>query len=124
MRPAPETADLIQPRKADLRLAKPKAKSPKLSRSESFDEQAELGQRGCAVIEPCFFNDLSALEPQYRDFCEMHLSAGRHWQGAYQKITECRTCMCPTVQSHGLRRLTEAPFPRNLDLETTRENRP
>ena len=55
--------------------------------------QAELGQRSYAVIKPYLLNDLSALEPQYRDSRKVHLSTGRGGQRAHPKIAECRACM-------------------------------
>jgi hypothetical protein len=52
---------------------------------------AELDQRGHAVVEPDFLDDLAFDNLQDRNSSEMHVVAGCGWQAADQEIVEGRT---------------------------------
>src|SRR4029077_7431837 len=67
----------------------PMTREPRVSAVEPTDcrrsgglQQTELRERGDAVVQADFLDDLAVLETQHRRSGEAHLEAGGGWQGA------------------------------------------
>src|ERR1700680_1652439 len=64
------------------------------SRRLDGGDEAKLLQRFHAIVEPDLFDDLSALETQYRRSSEVHLATCRHRQRPNEEIARRGTGMC------------------------------